>query len=69
MNAIEREIKSLAQTVHVPVMTQEKFSELTGVKPGVLRGWIDKDYLPSVLVGKHRLVNIVKLASDCLAQS
>lgn len=58
MNASEQEIKGLNLPVNVPVMTQKKFSELSGVELGVLRGWVDKAYIPSVLIGKHRLINV-----------
>lgn len=51
--------------VHVPVMTPERFCELTGVSEGVLLGWMNRGYVPVVIIGRHRLVNLTKLASKC----
>lgn len=52
-------------TVHVPVMTPERFCELTGVSEGVLQGWMNRGYVPVVIVGRRRLVNLVKFAAMC----
>lgn len=41
-----------------PVMTKERFAEVTGVDSGVLRGWIEKDLIPTVRIGRHRLINL-----------
>ena len=51
--------------VHVPVMTPERFSELTGVSEGVLLGWMNRGYLPVVIIGRRRLVNPAKLSAQC----
>ena len=52
--------------VSIPVMTRERFAALVGVEEGVVRGWIDKGYLPTLKVGKHRLVNLSRLHLDAL---
>lgn len=51
---------------HVQVMARAKFAELVGVSEGVVDGWIERGYLKSVLIGKHRLVNMVELSLRCL---
>lgn len=51
-----------------PVMSKERFAELSGVPFGVVEGWVIRGYLPSLLIGKHRLVNIIQLNQDCLEQ-
>lgn len=50
-----------------PVMTQERFAQLTGLTEGQVRGMIDKGHLPSVKLGKPRLVNIALLSQDTLS--
>ena len=48
----------------VPIMTKDRFSDLSGVSPEVLRGWLDRGYLPSMRIGKHRLINMVALVKQ-----
>lgn len=52
-----------------PVMTKERFAELTGLEEGVIRGMIDKGHLPSVKIGKHRLVNVALLNTELLTEA
>lgn len=58
-----------ARQVNIPVMEKGKFADLIGVDVGVVNGWIEKGYLPSLKLGKHRLVNVALLAEKCLAQA
>jgi len=55
-------------TLSVPVMNKERFSELSGVPLGVIEGWVIRGYIPTVLIGKHRLINLVQLTQDCIEQ-
>lgn len=50
----------------IPVMEREKFANLVGVDIGIVNGWIDRGHLPSIKIGKHRLVNLALLAKECL---
>jgi hypothetical protein len=45
----------------VPYMTKQRFSELSGVPLGVVDAWVDRGYIPSRVIGKHRLVNMALL--------
>lgn len=58
--------QSLQGTVPVPVMSRERFAELTGLSIGVIDGWSDRGHLPTLVIGKHRLVNLVLLHKQCL---
>ncbi|ONF42340.1 hypothetical protein BTO32_16240 [Marinobacter lutaoensis] len=49
-----------------PVMTQERFAQLTGLTEGQVRGMIDKGHLPSMKIGKPRLVNVAALSQEAL---
>ncbi len=57
-----------AVPVVTPVMTKERFAELVGVEVGVVRGMLDRGYLPMVKIGRHRLVNVAALQARCLAE-
>lgn len=57
---------SVTSQASVPVMEREKFAQLVGVELGIVNGWIDRGYLPSIKIGKHRLVNLALLAKECL---
>lgn len=55
-------------TLSVPVMNKERFSDLTGVPIGVIEGWVNRGYIPTIVIGKHRLINLVQLTQDCIEQ-
>ena len=50
----------------VPVMAADRFAELVGVSVGVVQGWIDKGYLPTMKIGRYRLVNVAVLTREAL---
>jgi hypothetical protein len=52
----------------IPIMTQERFAQGVGLSPGVIRGWIEKQHLPTILIGKYRLVNVAKVSFDALSK-
>ncbi|MDP2506720.1 helix-turn-helix domain-containing protein [Oceanobacter sp. 3_MG-2023] len=45
-----------------PVLTQEQFADLAGLSPDTVRGWIYAKTIPSVKIGRLRLVNADLLA-------
>ncbi|MGQ0333105.1 DNA-binding protein [Halomonas elongata] len=53
---------------HVPLMTLERFAELSGLEQGVVYGHVRRGYLPAVKMGKYRLINIALLQAQCLSQ-
>lgn len=59
----------LALLMAVPVMTKERFAELVGVEVGVVRGMLDRGYLPAIKIGRHRFVNVALLQKQCLGDS
>lgn len=50
--------------IDVPEMTIEKYADRVGVCRRVVEGWIEKGYLPTVKIGKRRLVNVVQRTVD-----
>lgn len=45
----------------VPYMSKQRFADLVGVEFGVVDAWVDRGYLPSRVIGKHRLINVAVL--------
>jgi hypothetical protein len=64
---VDIEQKSTMSTA-APVMTKAKFSEISGLGEDIIRGMIERGHLPTVKIGKHRLVNTALLTSECLNQ-
>lgn len=51
-----------------PLMCKQRFADLVGVGYGVVDGWCNRDYVPTVLIGKHKLVNMALLTKECIEQ-
>lgn len=49
----------------VPHITKQRFSDLVGVTDGQVQGWISKGHVPTVKTGRHRLIDLVELFSQC----
>lgn len=49
-----------------PIVSRERFAELTGLPLGVVVGFVNKGYLPTVSIGKYSLINIELLRKRCL---
>lgn len=58
-----------SQALALPLISAARFSELTGVPEGVLRGWISKGYIPTYSVGKYTLVNLAVLNNMALQKA
>lgn len=52
----------------VPILTREKFAEVTGLPPGVVAGMVAKGILPTVKLGKWAPINVELLRQRCLAK-
>lgn len=50
----------------VPIVTKERFAELSGLAEGVVQGMIEKGHLPSIKFGRYRMVNLALLMKDCV---
>jgi len=49
-----------------PVMTQDRYAQLTGLTEGQVRGQIEKGHLPSLKIGRVRMVNIAALSQQAM---
>lgn len=52
-----------------PVSTQEQYAIDTGLTLPAVRGQVHRGHLPTIKVGRYRLINVVKLAQRCLEES
>ncbi|PLZ02461.1 hypothetical protein CY652_10060 [Burkholderia sp. WAC0059] len=49
-----------------PLVTRERFAELVGLPIGVVIGFVNRGYIPTVSIGKYSLVNLELLRKRCL---
>lgn len=49
-----------------PLVSRERFAELSGLPIGVIVGFINKGYLPTVSIGKYSLINVAALQRSCV---
>ena len=50
------------------MMSREAFAAAIGLPIGVVVGFCNKGYLPTVSVGKYSLINVALLQQRCLEQ-
>lgn len=62
----EKEIVKLLPSMSHPVASRERFAEMTGLPIGVIIGFVNKGYLPTVQIGKYSLINVELLRKRCL---
>ncbi len=53
-------------TIPVPEMTIEQYAQQVGVTARTVEGWIAKGLLPTVKIGKRRLVNMAARTIYCI---
>jgi len=63
------EVKTPTPTLLVPVMTREQFAFHSGLGEEVVRGMLEKGHLPSIKIGRHRLVNLIRLSTEALTEA
>ena len=51
-----------------PVMTQDCYAQPTGLTEGQVGGQIEKGHLPSLKIGRVRMVNIAALSQQAMDQ-
>ncbi len=47
------------------VMTKERFALLSGLGEDVVRGMVSRGQLPTLKVGRHRMINLERLRYRC----
>jgi hypothetical protein len=56
--------QTASQLFFIPFMVPGKFAESIGLSEGVVGGWIDQGYIPTVKVGRYRMINMVVLVAN-----
>ncbi|MBV1789018.1 helix-turn-helix domain-containing protein [Marinobacterium sp. D7] len=51
-----------------PLMAWREFADWIRVDQNIVRGWCENGHIPTVRIGKHRLVNVALLSHSCLEQ-
>lgn len=51
-----------------PLMQWREFADWIRVDQSIVKGWCEVGHLPTVRLGKHRLVNVALLAQQLLNQ-
>lgn len=59
-------ISSSASVNAGPVVTKKLFSQLTGLSEETIRGMINRGHLPTVRIGRHRMVNVALITKEAL---
>lgn len=66
MDFQELETSSIAAP---PFMPWAEFADWCRIPAGVVRGWIDRGYIPTKRVGKHLLVNVEAVRKQLIEES
>lgn len=66
MNDTTKAIPTSLPNISHPVVSRERFAEMTGLPVGVIIGFVNKGYLPTVHIGKYSLINVELLRKRCL---
>ena len=49
-----------------PIVTKRLFAQLTGLTEETVRGMIERGHLPTLKVGKHRMINVALMTKDAI---
>ena len=64
MTEPQKNLDTIAIPVFVPTLTIEKYAKSIGVTPDVVDGWVKRGYIPTVKIGRRRLINIAAMTRD-----
>ncbi|MEY8197990.1 MAG: hypothetical protein RPS47_01985 [Colwellia sp.] len=59
---------NISQGAVGPIITKERFSAVSGLRVDQVRGMMANGYLPTLKIGKHRMVNMALLTQECLQE-
>jgi len=48
----------LPPVIFLPAIHADKFAELNNLSPGIVSAWIDRAYIPTVRLGRYKMVNL-----------
>lgn len=50
--------------IFFPLITIQRFADLSGLPLGVVKNWVTRGYLPTIKKGKYSMINLVVLFND-----
>ena len=59
--------QAFSVSVLPPLLSREHFASFVGATLDTVRGWAQTDTIPTVKVGRHRLINVARLSEDLQA--
>ena len=62
----ENEIRANSLMAAGPVVTKRLYAQLSGHTEETIRGMVERGHLPTVKIGKHRMINLALLTKECL---
>ncbi|RDL42755.1 DNA-binding protein [Marinomonas piezotolerans] len=54
--------------LHSPIVTIEKFSDVSGLTIDTIRALISRGKLPTMKIGRRRMVNVALIEKEALSQ-
>lgn len=61
-------IQGRAESFHdfrsAPFSTQQVFADMAGVSPDVVRGWVESGVVPTLKIGRRRVINLHQFRKD-----
>jgi hypothetical protein len=54
----------LPSIINLPCIHHAMFAALNGLSEGVVGGWVDAGYLPTVKIGRYTMINLVQLTEN-----
>lgn len=52
--------------IFTPLISKSLFSKMSGLNEEIIRGMISRGHLPTVKIGRHRLINLAQLSKEAL---
>lgn len=66
---MDEPVDSVTVTNYTPLVSRERFAEMTGLPIGVIVGFCNKGYVPTLAMGKYSLINLELLRKACLERA
>jgi excisionase family DNA binding protein len=63
-NSVLQANQAINFSVLPPLLSREHFASFVGTTLDTVRGWAQTNTIPTVKVGRHRLINVVRLMED-----
>lgn len=52
----------------VPLMSRDTFARAIGIPVGVVIGWCERGYIPTISIGKYSLINVELVRKQCMSK-